>query len=113
VTMSESTIHRPPKYVDGVYKPLFADPTADYVVVVHVWYPYVAPLELGTTDADGDAKGVVRKNGSPVGEGANTVGGVIYGDEIRINDYGELSEITEREVRQLLESVESEKSQHE
>ena len=111
--MSENAIHRPPKYVDGVYKPLFGDPTADCVIIVHTWYPHMAPLKLGTTDTDGDSKGVVRNNGSPVGDGGNSIGGVIYGDEIRINDYGELNGITEREVKQLLESVESEKSQHE
>lgn len=109
--MSDDVIHRPPKYVDGVYKPLFADPTADYVVVVHTWYPNMASLKLGTTDTDGDTEGVVRYNGLPVGEGSYTVGGGIHGDYIRINDYGELKEITEDEVRDLLESVESERSQ--
>lgn len=87
--------HRPPKYVEGVYKPHFADPEADYVLMEASLLPqdFDGGLYWAQTDADGDAAGVVRKldshdhnPGMPITEGADMVVGHVYDGELELRE---------------------------
>lgn len=94
--------HRPPKYVEGVYKPHFADPDADLVLMKASMLPqeHDGGLYWATTDADGDAKGVVRRlDGTPITEGADMVVGHLRdGDlEFRAGNHVDWSERIDRE----------------
>lgn len=89
----DKTPHRPPKYVDGVYKPHFSDPDADYVLMKASLLPHHHPggLYWAQTDSAGDAKGVVRKldshdhsPGQPITEGADMVVGWMYDGELEL-----------------------------
>jgi hypothetical protein len=81
--------HRPPKYVEGVYKPHFADPDADYVLMSASMLPndFDGGLYWAQTDEDGDAAGVVRRlDGTPITEGADMVVGYIYDGVIELRE---------------------------
>lgn len=94
--------HRPPKYVDGVYKPHFADPGADLVLMKASMLPKDHPgaLYWATTDDGGDAAGVVRgPDGAPITEGVDAVVGHVYdGDlELRSGEWVDWGERIDRE----------------
>lgn len=77
--------HRPPKYVEGVYKPHFADPDADRVLMSASLLPndFDGGLYWAQTDSDGSAKGVVRRiDGTPITEGADMVVASLYDGEL-------------------------------
>ena len=85
--MSDEKTHRPPKYVEGVYKPHFSDPDADYVLMSASMLPndFDGGLYWATTDSDGDSKGVVRRlDGTPITEGADMITGHAYDGEIEL-----------------------------
>lgn len=100
--------HRPPKYVEGIYKPWYINPEYRYAV-------YVYPLDMSDTpylakvDSDGDAEGVVRDayTMQPLSEGGITVVGAVDTDgEIQINDlYDE--RIDREDVVELIDEYES------
>jgi len=103
--MPENEPHRPPKYVDGEYKPHFGDPDADYAI----YYANALGgelLELSLTDSDGDAAGVVRTlDGKPRYEGVGHIVGHIHDGEIhlRTGNYVDWNErIDKEDVRDLL-----------
>lgn len=87
--------HRPPKYVEGVYKPHFSDPDADYVLMSASLLPndFDGGLYWAQTDGDGDAAGVVRRlDGTPIS--TDMVVGFIYDGVIELlTDYNERIDI--------------------
>lgn len=100
----EDRPHRPPKYVEGHYKPHFGDAEADFAVLVHP-VDFDEEPQLGTTDASGDAAGVVRElNGRPIYEGGTTLVGHVYDGEIRLRDFWQ-DRIDEAAVRSAVEVV--------
>ena len=87
--MSDDEPHRPPKYVDGHYKPHFGDPAADYAIYAYGMYGGYE-TEFYTTDSDGDAAGVVRRDdGTPVYEGGGHIAGHVYDGEVDLRDFWE------------------------
>lgn len=90
--------HRPPKYVEGVYKPHFADQTADFVLMSASMLPndFDGGLYWAQTDDDGDAEGVVRRlDGRPITGGADMVVGYYRDGEIELRD-GEYVDYNDR-----------------
>lgn len=81
--------HRPPKFVEGVYKPHFADPAAEYVLMEASLLPqdFEEGLYWAKTDADGDSAGVVRRlDGTPITEGADMVVGHVHDGELELRE---------------------------
>ena len=98
----ENKPHRPPKYVEGHYKPHFGDPDADWAI--YAWWGG-EEIELYTTDSDGDAAGVVRgADGTPAYEGGGHIAGHVYDGEIRLQGIWK-DRIDVSKVERALESV--------
>ena len=100
--MSDKELHRPPKYVDGVYKPHYADPNAEYVLMEAslLGHDFPGGLYWAQTDSGGDAKGVVRDlDGKPITEGADSVIGWVYDGELELysGEYIDYNDWVEKE----------------
>jgi len=66
--------HRPPKYVEGVYKPHRVSPEADYVIFV---WPLDYAQEPHVADVDDDGYVRHRDTGKPMTEGGSNIAGYI------------------------------------
>lgn len=80
--------HRPPKYVEGVYKPHSGIPDADYAVMTYPLDPGYEPW-LAEVDELPGGHTVLRKpgGGRPCGSGGTTVSGwVFHADNERLRE---------------------------
>ena len=92
--------HRPPKFVEGVYKPHYGDPSADYVLMSVSLISDCHPQGMYWAQTDED--GVIRRldtndhePGRPITEGADMPVGRVYDGEVILSDLVDESNVPE------------------
>ena len=92
--------HRPPKYVEGIYKPHYDDPDAEYVLMSVSLIPNDHPQGMYWAQTNSD--GVVRRldthdnhPGRPITEGADMPVGRVYDGDIELNSRIDESDVPE------------------